>query len=360
MRDLKENSRDVEPVSGHGESVPVEIDVTVQEALVTTVRRIVEPCERLMSAADDMNRRMSAWIAENDSAVDHFEMRAVEAHTNLQDALARTVASFAEPCQQLITTIGKVHTQFTGWVAENQDAVVKAAQLMAETRETALRIAEQMSHASLRLRELLKRTDHVAKLGWTFGSNSYFDDLAHLSELKDRTEADAYMLQWYEENDPELKNLECRLGENPRLVSFKTVLRQCFSAIRRGEYAIAIPCVMPILEQVVTQLNPPHVLASTDATRALGKSSLAAKRAEKDIFTAAVWLSLHTFIEDLYQQYPAIGMPRTASLSRKAILHGRKEPPNEKAEAVRLLHALDTALGFHEELEDTRTRDGQS
>jgi hypothetical protein len=111
---------------------------------------------------------------------------------------------------------------------------------------------------------------------------------------------------------------------------------------------------MVILEEVVTQLNPPHIPASTDVRKALRKGGRVARVAEQDIFAAAIWLSLVTFIDGLYKQYPAIGAPFAPVLSRPAILHGRKEAPNERIEAIRLLHTLETALSLHRRLPTSR------
>jgi len=38
------------------------------------------------------------------------------------------------------------------------------------------------------------------------------------------------------------------------------------------------------------------------------------------------------------------------ALSRHLTQHGRKQPPNEKVEVIRLLHAIGTALSLHREL----------
>jgi len=105
---------------------------------------------------------------------------------------------------------------------------------------------------------------------------------------------------------------------------------------------------MTMLEHVLLQLNPPHLLASTDVKKAV----YTAKEAERDALTATIWLSLVTFIDKLYAQYPLVAAASTAgsALSRHAIQHGCREPPNECLEAIRLLHTIETALSLHEEI----------
>jgi hypothetical protein len=82
----------------------------------------------------------------------------------------------------------------------------------------------------------------------------------------------------------------------------------------------------------------------------LKKGGSVAKRAEQDMLTAAIWLSLATFINDVYEPWTALARKPAPPLSRHLTQHGRKEPPNEKVEVIRLLRAIETALSLHREL----------
>jgi post-segregation antitoxin (ccd killing protein) len=335
------------------EETAAEAEKETEDGLAKTVVPVAESLEQMYRAYGEMNRRITAWVSENQEAIARaarFAANVADIERAAQEALAKTIAPVVEPLVEMYSVFENMNQRVAAWVSENQEAIARAERFIATAGEVALRIAELMTEASQRFREVLKRSDHVAKLGWTFASNLHFVDLVHLSKVTNSADADAYVSEWYEENDPRLEAMEQRLRQNPRLLLFRTVLPQCFSAIRRSEFAVTIPCLIAILEAVMAQFNPPDLLASTNVKKALRKGGPVAKVAEQDILAAAMWLSLVTFIEAHYKQYPAVGSPPTPFLSRPAILHGREEPPNEKIEAIRLLHTLETALSLHEEI----------
>jgi hypothetical protein len=144
--------------------------------------------------------------------------------------------------------------------------------------------------------------------------------------------------------------MERDLLADPLLARFDTVLQQCFESFRNGQYAICIPTLMNVLEGAASELDPPHI-NSTDLRKMLKKGGSVAKRAEQDMMTAAIWLSLATFINDLYEPWTALAKKPAPALSRHLTQHGRKEPPNQKVEVIRLLHTIETALSLHRELE---------
>src|ERR1019366_1782681 len=131
--------------------------------------------------------------------------------------------------------------------ARATEAQQMAERVVATAREVAVNIGEAISEASDRFREVLGRSDHVAKLGWTLDPNFPFSEVFQLSTLTSRADADAYVLKWYEEVDPLLEHVERNLRGNRLLVRFDTLLRQCFDAFRRGDYAICISNLMNVL-----------------------------------------------------------------------------------------------------------------
>jgi hypothetical protein len=282
-------------------------------------------------------------------AIEAFQKKIAEQAEQMEkvarDGLAKSISSFVEPFALMSRFF---RDNVAAWQSQNQEVIATVTRLVASAAQVSAQIADVMAEASERFNEALKSVDDIAKLGWTFPSNLYFVDLLRLSKFTNPADADAYVLKWYEENDSRLEEMEARLLGNNRLASFRTVLSQCFAAFRREEYALIIPSLMPILEDVVKQLDPPHLRASTDLKKTLRKDGPIAKQAQQDILTAAIWLSLATFINDLYAPRPLAGGPQT--LSRHLIEHGRKEPPNEKIEVIRLFHPLETALSLHIEL----------
>jgi hypothetical protein len=251
-----------------------------------------------------------------------------------------------DPMREMFSFVENVRLGLTARVAEAQQMV---ASFVENAGNIAAAIVASMNEASLRFQEVINRTEHVAKLGWTLDPNIPFPDALHLSGLTSRADADAYVLSLYEEDDPKLEHTERDLRGERLLAPFDTTLQQCFESFRLGQYAICIPNLMNVLEGVTSQLDPPHI-TSTDLRKMLKKGGSVAKRAEHDILTAAIWLSLTTFINDLYEPWTPLATKPAPALSRHLTQHGRKEPPNDKIEVIRLLNAITTALSLHREM----------
>ena len=117
---------------------------------------------------------------------------------------------------------------------------------------------------------------------------------------------------------------------------------------------IAVPVLVAILERVIQKLNPEHLHANTDVVRTLREKGEIALRAQEDLFCAALWLSLFRVVGSLWKPFP-LNTPNTPVLSRPGIQHGRIEPPNTKAEIIRLLNTLETAIALHELLDEANS-----
>jgi hypothetical protein len=246
----------------------------------------------------------------------------------------------------MFSFVENIRVELSARAAEAQRMVES---FVATAGNVAAAIADSLTEASVRFKEVLGRAEHTAKLGWTLDSDLPFPDALHLSTLTSRADADAYVLKRYEEDDPKLEHMERDLRGNRLLAQFDTVLQQCFESFRKEQYAICIPNLMNVLEGVASELDPPHI-NSTDLRKMLKKGGSVAKRAEQEMLTAAIWLSLTTFINDVYEPWTALATKPAPALSRHLTQHGRREPPNEKVEVIRLLHAIGTALSLHREL----------
>src|ERR1035438_3017427 len=195
--------------------------------------------------------------------------------------------------------------------------------------------------------------ERVADCGWTVPTELTVSELIAFLRSPDAEAAAAYLIQRLDSMDPDWSRMEERLWSDPHLAEFQTVLPQCFRAIRRGDYAIAVPNLIAMLERVIQTLNPESLHASTDVPKTLRAKGVIAEKAQEDLFCAAIWLSLLKVVSPLWANLP-LYIPDSSGLSRHGVQHGRTELPNTKTEIVRLLNTLETALALHELLRENR------
>jgi hypothetical protein len=103
-------------------------------------------------------------------------------------------------------------------------------------------------------------------------------------------------------------------------------------------YAITLPCLVAILECALRTFAPDGTFASTKIEGA-------------ESVTVSVWASVLAFVTWFYEQYEA-GKASDDRIFRHGLQHDTQPPPNEKAEPLRLFHALDivTILYIREEV----------
>ena len=249
--------------------------------------------------------------------------------------------------------VQKFQRAWADWVEEHYDQITVLGEFLQNAARFAGEIAVRADAASKRFGQTLVKMKRLAQLGWTFPTQLSFAELSDFADLENSAAVENFMLRKFEEADPDFEKLESRLLDDPQLEDFRTVLPQCFRAIRRGDYAVAVPSFMAMLERVILKLNPPSLAADTGVLKTLKAGGLIAQQAERDLFCATVWLSLATVVAELWKQYSLL-TPSTPMLSRPGIQHGRFEPPNSKGEVLRLLNTLETGLGLHDQLAHAR------
>jgi hypothetical protein len=205
--------------------------------------------------------------------------------------------------------------------------------------------------ASKRFLAALDEVERLAKMGWTIPTQLSVPEMHDFMTSLDADTAAEFLIKKLEASDPDFVRMEQRLCKDPHMIDFQTVMPQCFRAIRRGDYAIAVPNLVAMLERVIQKFNPRNLQASPDVVKTLHKKNKLAQKAKQDLFCAKIWLSLYTVVDTLWKAF-TLEMPDTPVLSRPGIQHGRIEPPNTKMEIVRLLNTLETALTLHNLLED--------
>ncbi len=265
----------------------------------------------------------------------------------LPNELTSLLAPLLEPIVQAVQVMQLLQQRWASWIEENREWLTQVRGALQEAGEKVGVFVVGVNQASVQFAQTLNEVERLARIGWTLPTQLSLSELIEFMASTDAEEAANYLIKKLNTFDPEFLNMEERLQKNPLLREFPTVLTQCFSAIRRGDYAITVPTLVAMLERIIQQLNPAEHHADTNVLKTLRETGVIARKAREDLFCAAIWLSLLKVVEGLWKQFP-LEAPGTPVLSRPGIQHGRVEPPNIESEVVRLLNTLETALALHE------------
>lgn len=257
------------------------------------------------------------------------------------------------PLKQAFDIVRELQKCWGDWVQQNQEQLAAFGIVMQKAAQAAGEFIVAADTASKSFAITLTRLNSLADLGWTLPTQLSVAELHEFAQFEDSREAADYLIEKFDESDPEFKQMEARLLSEPQLTEYSTTLQQCFRSIRRDDFAIAVPSLIAMLERVIQNLNPPSLAANTNVRKTLKNNSLVARKAQNDLFCAAIFLTLATVVADLWKEYP-LHAQSAPVLSRPAIQHGRIEPPNSKREIVRLLNTLETALALHDQLNRAR------
>lgn len=274
--------------------------------------------------------------------------------TNLPPSELETVlAPYLGPLREMLEQILTVRRAWFSWVEENRETFVRVGQVVHEVTERVGTFLVAMDEASQRFAATLREVERLADCGWTVPTELTVSELIDFLGSPDAEAAAAFLIQRLDSMDSDWSHMEARLCGDTHLAEFQTVLPQCFRAIRRGDYAIAVPNLIAMLERTIQTLNKESLHASTDVLKTLRAKGVIAVKAQEDLFCGAIWLSLLKVVSSLWENLP-LNIPDSAGLSRHGVQHGRTEPPNTKTEVVRLLNTLETALALHELLSEDR------
>jgi hypothetical protein len=264
----------------------------------------------------------------------------------LQEQLTPLLSAIA-PIQEEVTTAAiewcAVQKSWREHSAAIQNAAARWAGAWAEAQAA---IVRELAEIGPRLRRTLENAAKVGRLGWTVTMKMMPINMRTLADMKAPAEADAYMLEWYEEVDPNVDGLEARILDVEVLEPCRTSLSQCFTAYRRGDFAIGIPLLVAALERGIRSFVPPERFFSTDVPRMVKGRYDKVKEDAPQTVEAFFWMSLYAFTQWLYMQYGPSNLGEDR-IFRNGIQHGTQPPPNERVEVRRLLHALDTVAALY-------------
>ena len=259
------------------------------------------------------------------SAYGEFQAQLADAMKPWQDQWA----ALQERLTPLLSAIAPIQEEVTTAWAEAQAAIVR-----------------ELAEIGPRLRRTLENAAKVGRLGWTVTMKMMPINMSTLADMKAPAEADAYMLEWYEEVDPNVDGLEARILDVEVLEPFRTSLSQCLTAYRRGDFAIGIPLLVAALERGIRNFVPTERFFSTDVPRMVKGRYDKVKEDAPETVEAFFWMSLYAFTQWLYVQYGPSNLGEDR-IFRNGIQHGTQPPPNERVEVLRLLHALDTVAALY-------------
>jgi hypothetical protein len=229
---------------------------------------------------------------------------------------------YVEPVASFLEEMRVAQAWLSKWIEENQEQI------------------EQFAKAVPRIRKALESSGEIGHLGWTVTDEMELPMILHLSECSDAKAADAYMLKYYEREDPDLGEIEERLRGIDCLKPYAVGLDQSFAAFRNGQFALVIPFLISVLERALRHLDSPRPFPAKDMKKAVTKSY---RRLRKDERLAFGIKSLVSFTEDHYEQYDST-TDGGGRIRRKGIMHGLQVPPNEMIQAIRLYHVIDTVV----------------
>jgi hypothetical protein len=259
------------------------------------------------------------------------------------------------PLKKAFDIVRQLQHSWVEWVEQNREQLAAFGYVMQQAALKAGEFLVAADTASKSFAITLARLKTLADQGWTLPTQLSVAELHEFAQLEDSAAAADFLMKKLEQSDPEFEQMEERLLNEPQLAEYSITLQQCFRSIRRNDFAIAVPSLMAMLERVIQNLNPPSLAANTNVRRTLKTDSPVARKAQHDLFCAAIFFTLATVVADLWKEYPLQAQGATV-LSRPAIQHGRIEPPNTKREMVRLLNTLETALALHDQLDGSELR----
>jgi hypothetical protein len=188
------------------------------------------------------------------------------------------LAPWAEPMLQAFEFLQALQQSLATWIERNRELLVQVGQVAQEAAAKVGTVMANWSDASQRFVETLKKVEQLADIGWTLPTQLSVRELIDFLGSQDDGAAAAYLFEKFAKTDPEFLRMEARLCQDPQLGEFQTILPQCFRAIRRCDYAIAVPVLVAILERVIQKLNPEYLHANTDVVKTLREKGEIASR----------------------------------------------------------------------------------
>jgi hypothetical protein len=277
-------------------------------------RRVIAAEETAMNLSPQNGSAMQ----EIQAAAANFALIALQAQ--------KTFEMYMKPIASFFETVRAVQVRVGQWMIDHHEQI------------------ELMAQALPRIRKALESSGEIGHLGWTVTEEMELPVILHLSQCADPEAANAYMLKYYDETDPTLSGIEERLKQIQCLSPFATGLAQSFVAFRNDQYALVIPFLVSVLEHALRQLDVPRSFPSKDMPKTIRKRSEQIGGGTKIAFAMK---SVVSFTRDYFEHFN-VQVDVKIGVRRNGIMHGLQVSPNDRIEAIRLYHVIDTIVSLYE------------
>jgi hypothetical protein len=177
----------------------------------------------------------------------------------------------------------------------------------------------------------------LGKRGWTVPGWATQEQIRALAAYSPQS-LDAYFVRQYRRQEL-LSDLTRGTASRPLMLKWLPLFRQATFLVNRRQHLAAVPALLLIFEGLIV------TGAKAGKTNAPPRQILRELSSRQSGSLRAVWLSLAAFTNTVFGDH-RFGGQRPQIMNRHWILHGRTAPRWNRADALRMLQAIDTATGL--------------
>lgn len=179
----------------------------------------------------------------------------------------------------------------------------------------------------------------LAKAGWTFSMDMSPREISELAEhAGDANAIDEWFIKYYDaERGRQFRALAARLTKRKRLVAWHALLREALWAYRRKRYRLVVPALLATIEGLVCEVTG---TVREKGVNAFVKWDRRSAKPPEGFLAHIQWTATAAFLGWLWAGSD-FGGPQPDGLNRHWVLHGRHPQIGGRADALRLLAAVD-------------------
>jgi len=183
----------------------------------------------------------------------------------------------------------------------------------------------------------------MGERGWTIPFELTLRNIYELgdTELSEHDIDDAFFKFYVDNNKEEFSILVNHIATSNLCSSWRELFKQCVKAYNDEQYLIVIPSLLTILEGLLATLlsNKGKTKMADICISELGNY----ETDEGKFVNRMAWLSITSFIQNLYAGYPFSG-DEPSRINRHWILHGRSVVNWTSIDCLRLFNAISSVI----------------